>query len=686
MKSDSKKMNIKSYKTYFNISIIILIFLLTFIIRTYKIEYGNFVIWDEAHFGKFSSKYLNREFYFDVHPPLGKLMTALSGWLFDQDLAFKFESASTYPENMDYVGMRRFHAFIASFVTVFAYLILQELEYSMKMCVFTCLLLIFENGMVSISRLILLDSHLLFFTSLVTYLMVKSYKRNNYYQSNIKNQILNLLLLGISLGCVLSVKWIGCLTTLYVGILTIYELWNTLTSKTGLQKFISMFLLRVVFLIIVPIIVYFGWFKIHFAIVNHTSSDESYMSSLFQSNLKGSTLDRVRKYVPYGRPISLKSQRMAGGNLHSHPHVYPGTKANQVTQYHHKDDNNNWAFQKVIDGVDPIGIIMDNDEVVLLHLPTRRYLAISEEESFMTDETRIECTDGGLTRDNLWKVEIVDDIISKEECVKTMTTRFRLRSVDGKCYLRSTGETYPPWGFSQGEITCSIIKDESTLWNIENNPFDETEENSRKNIEYKEIRNLKSTFISDLFEINKAMFIVNKSFVQDKDLEPARITSKPLQWLFLERGLRMTSWDDSSAKFYMFGNPLIWYLSSLCVILSPIILLGKTVIFLRRGFHVDVLKMEFLKVFVFSGGWFLHYLPFFFVGRVLYFHHYFPALFFAILSICYVFNHFSPRFLKIFVLLSIFTFIFFSPLCYGFKGPASQYSNRQWIESWDIYG
>ncbi|KAM0687296.1 Protein O-mannosyltransferase 2 [Conglomerata obtusa] len=647
----------------------ILIFLLTYIVKSYRIEAGSSVVWDEAHFGKFSARYLKREFYFDVHPPLGKMMTALSGFVFRQDKDFKFESGTKYPENMDYVGMRRFHAFFSSFIPVFAYGITLELKYNKEQAATMALLFIFENGFGSISRLILLDSHLLFFTGCTIYFFVRFFMRKKIY---------DLALLGTSLGCVMSVKWIGCLTTLMIGIYTIFELWCVLMSTKRIGILFKMFFFRSLFLIFLPIFFYLLFFAIHFIICNNSTSDEAHMSSAFQATLKNGKLTNIQKYVGFGSVITIKASKISGGNLHSHSNTYPNSKHNQITTYHHKDENNHFAFQKVVEDGENADFLCDQDEVVIMHIQTKGYVAVDYNEAHISEGKRIIGVTDQIIKSCVWILEVYDDYIKKESRVKTISTRFRLKNKETNLYLNWSGKTYPEWGFKQGEVTGVTNKDKGTLWNIEENKYTGSENNE----EYKDIKSLKSSFLFHVLEANNAMYISNKSLVQDKDIEPPVIVSKPYEWFILKRGLRMCGWEDTNTKFYMFGNPIIWYSSSICVILSPLILLFKYVIKKRNDKRIS--KLEIFEVFVYFGGWAIHYIPFFFIGRVLYFHHYFPALFFAILSINYIFKHLPRRYMRLLLILSLMTFFYFKDMTYGIVGPAQDFQEKKWITTWDF--
>ncbi|VDI84241.1 maleylacetoacetate isomerase [Mytilus galloprovincialis] len=55
------------------ILLLLLFTILSTITRFYNIENPTHVCWDETHFGKMGSWYIKRTFFFDVHPPLGKV-------------------------------------------------------------------------------------------------------------------------------------------------------------------------------------------------------------------------------------------------------------------------------------------------------------------------------------------------------------------------------------------------------------------------------------------------------------------------------------------------------------------------------------------------------------------------------------------------------------------------------------
>ena len=137
--------------------------------RFFRISAGKYVLWDEAHFGKFGSHYLKRTFYFDVHPPLGKMLVGLAGYLAGYDGNFEFASGSDYTSTVNFVGMRMFLACFSAFAVPFAYLTAVQLKFNKAACLLVGIMTLAEVGFIGIGRLILLDSMLIFFTTATTF-------------------------------------------------------------------------------------------------------------------------------------------------------------------------------------------------------------------------------------------------------------------------------------------------------------------------------------------------------------------------------------------------------------------------------------------------------------------------------------------------------------------------------------
>jgi len=71
-------------------------------------------------FGKFGSHYLQQTYYFDVHPPLGKLLVGLSGYIAGYNGSFEFKSGEKYPPELDFWTMRAFNAMFGVFTVPMA--------------------------------------------------------------------------------------------------------------------------------------------------------------------------------------------------------------------------------------------------------------------------------------------------------------------------------------------------------------------------------------------------------------------------------------------------------------------------------------------------------------------------------------------------------------------------------------
>ncbi|KAG9246117.1 Dolichyl-phosphate-mannose-protein mannosyltransferase-domain-containing protein [Calycina marina] len=672
--------------------------ILAFFTRLYKIGLSPIVTWDEAHFGKFGSHYLKREFYFDVHPPLGKMLVGLSGYLGGYNGSFEFKSGEKYPEELNYTVMRAFNAFFGAVCIPMAYYTAREMNFKRPAVWFVTLMVLCENSYTTISRFILLDSMLLCFTFTTVLCWARFHRLQN--QSFSAEWFIWLALTGISIGCVTSVKWVGFFVTALVGLYTAEDLWRKFSDyKMPKVELATHVVSRVLGLIILPVLIYMLSFALHFAILENSGPGDAQMSSLFQANLRGTEVGKDSPLeIAYGSRATIKNMGYGGGLLHSHIQTYPdGSGQQQITCYHHKDANNEWWFypnrnQPEYDAEAPIKYVADGDIIRFVHSQTGRNLHSHDVGAPITKSMKeVSCygnTTVGDEKDH-WKIEVVKDVVSRDRSkIRTLTTAFRIKHQILGCYLRAGNVNLPQWGFKQIEVTCDLAnnpKDVYTHWNVEAHWNDK--------LPGADAGAYKSPFLQDFIHLNVAMMTSNNALVPDPDKQDD-LASQWWQWPILNVGLRMCGWDDSIVKYFLLGNPLVYWGSTASLGVIAVMVAWYLVRW-QRGYddlkQADIDQIEFAGIYPVI-GWFLHYMPFVAMARVTYVHHYYPALYFAILNFGFVVDWMLRGQKKkiqyasygVLYATTIGLYIFFMPISWGMVGNNRQYDYLKWFTNWRV--
>ncbi|KAI9312190.1 Dolichyl-phosphate-mannose-protein mannosyltransferase-domain-containing protein [Dichotomocladium elegans] len=668
--------------------------LLAFWTRFRDLSRSQSVVWDEAHFGKFGSYYLKHEFYFDVHPPLGKMLNGLAGWLSGYDGSFEFKSGSTYPEDMNFWGMRLFNAVWGALMIPVAYATARQFDMSMWASTLAATMVLCDTAYLCISRFILLDSMLLFFTCTTLYCL--SGLRRVRDQPFSKRWWTWMIAMGVSLGCVLSVKWVGLFAIALVGVYTLQELWDLFGDvQLPVRVYIAHWLARSVTLIAIPLSIYAASFAAHFAILYKSGPGDPQMSSLFQAQLEGNKFSENPLEIAYGSQVTIKNQGFGSGLLHSHIQTYPeGSRQQQITIYHHADTNNDWLIHGLdIDEQAEPRFVQDGDTVRLFHKLTKKYLYSQQIPGPITTnhlEVSARRSDNDTLSGSHWTIELVDDDASNGDPkrIRALSSRFRLRHNELGCLLRSEAVQLPQWGFKQGEITCdpeSKSTDPRNWWNVE--------EHRNEKLPPAGKNAYRTKFWRDFVHLNVVMWRSNNGLIPDPDKDD-KLTSAPTQWPLVSVGLRMCGWSEKHIKFFLLGNPLVWWPSFASILAFGLMMAVYNIRMRRHGYQLPPDQMNY---FVSVGGtltlgWFFHYLPFFMMGRVTYLHHYFPALYFSILMVPFLLDHFTAhhsskqRAIVFGVALTAVgaAFVFFSPIAFGMTGPVENYASRMWFRSWKL--
>lgn len=682
--------------------------------KLYRIGRRNNVSWDEAHFGKFGAYYLNRTFYHDVHPPLAKMLVGLSELLAGHNGTFSFKGGHTYPPYVNYQFMRIFNAMFGIMLTPMAYLTCRQLRMPARYAAMAALFITFDNAICVMSRFILLDAPLLAFTALA--LMMLSYFHRQRHQPFSPQWTKHLCLLGVALGLVASSKWVGFFAISLVGFYTIFELYEMFCNTKMQPRLYAMhWMARVVGLIVIPFSVYALCFGIHLTVLDRYDGSANFMPVGFQVQLRGNPISQQPYDIQTGSQLRLFSKLAGSGYLHSHGHRYPtGSQRQQITGYGYPDQNNLWDIKRIKAAGDyknandvsateqPIsGYIGKGDLVRMHHNSTSTYLymqggvAAPVSNGYMEVSAVPADSAEATYPGTLWIVDIAKPTRRMNDGrIHPLGTPVRLRSLINDCVLVATGQKLDKnWGWGQAEMACdpqAAAKTKTSpnhLWTIERHVNQDLEKTNLS-------KYMRSSFWQNFGVLNRQMWITNNALIPDHDKHNV-LESDPISWPTLQFPMRMVGWDDQSIKYLEVGNPLLWWASAWVCLVFPLQLMYWLARWRRQSLNWASGKFrEYIEgALILWGGWALHYLPFFMMGRVTYLHHYLPALYFGILFLAYQIYHTSvwlkadqgQRVLYGSVFAALFGFWWFSPLTYGWSKPIRELRWVQWRESWPVY-
>lgn len=242
------------------------------------------VVFDEVHFGKFVSGYLTGNYFFDIHPPLGKLLISLAAYVGGFRPGFDFNVIGASYADSSYIVLRFVPNLFGALIPVCVFFFARFVGGSKLAAFFAGTILVFENAILIQSHFILVDSMLIFFGFLGLALF--------FLYRNRSNKLLHLFLAGIFLSFAVSVKWTG---VSFLGLVMFVSLWDAGEKLVGKAFPLREIAIRGVMLVLIPFFIYMSIFAVHFALLDKSGPGDAFMSAGFLKTLEGTSVGDSRE-------------------------------------------------------------------------------------------------------------------------------------------------------------------------------------------------------------------------------------------------------------------------------------------------------------------------------------------------------------------------------------------------------
>ncbi|KAI8318553.1 PMT-domain-containing protein, partial [Martensiomyces pterosporus] len=696
--------------------------------RLWGLGYGNRVAWDEAHFGRFGTMYLNGTYIHDVHPPLAKMIIALAQHWAGHNGTYTFTSGEVYPEWVNYTMIRAQVAVFGIALVPLAYLTCKRLGVSLEMSILASVFVLFDNAICLMTRLIVLDGPLLALTALALFCLASFQDECSTGTEFSRRWWGWLMATGVSLGLVLSAKWVGAFSVALVGVSAVGDLHSKLCSHTSWRRYLGHWLARALALIAVPIAVYAAVFRVHFSFQTEKGFGEDKMSLRFQARLRGNRYNHQPYDIAYGGIVKIKPEAPGGCGLLQSTRADDGDReAPQPVGCKEVESGADWWVIR-----HPFGVSRDysnGTEVDLVRHQSLVTLAndLFQKTLYVDSSVQLNASKGAgrstpwfsrfysvqavktaditATGENTnWVLEIVEQEHKGDdrelETFHPINSVFRLRHAATQCVLALPQTKAAPEDFAAGTLAVCVLPDEiadktpakHTLWRVEFNV------DLRQGFDRDISSKIRTSFLTDMVQQNIVMARTNNELIPDAD-KYNHLESSPWSWPLLLYPMRMGDWGpDGGVKFYELGNPLLWWATAvLCCLVYPL----RAVYWLcarrwrdsrgRGAYSRERCRRQGGVLWL---GWALHYLAFFLMGRVTYIHHYLPALYFALLLLAQEIDRVADAailkarraaVLGAVSLLVAAVFWHFRKFTYGWDHSPGDLAHLQWLGTWNIF-
>ncbi|MCL5407078.1 MAG: phospholipid carrier-dependent glycosyltransferase [Patescibacteria group bacterium] len=228
---------------------LILIVVASFLLRLWHLGKIGDQIFDEVYFVKFAQNYLTGTSFFDIHPPLGKLIIAF-GLKFFGDTSFTW---------------RLMPAIFGTLLIILGYFTGKELS-SKRVGLYTASIMALDGMLLVYSRTGLIDIFLIFFILLAFYFFLKFINTQKFHW---------IILTGIAVGLAASVKYIGALILIVFGVMIFTK---HISWRKNLWKYF-------IFLGALPLSIYLAFFLFNFGTKNFFAQVYEWQMQSFNYNI-----------------------------------------------------------------------------------------------------------------------------------------------------------------------------------------------------------------------------------------------------------------------------------------------------------------------------------------------------------------------------------------------------------------